>query len=78
MTVSEDCLKEEINEVSNLDFLLDNEAIVSQLVTNYSENYQVSLKDAKLIKSFQDRKAFSKNTEIYAPLESILIISKAW
>ncbi len=78
MTISEDCLKEEINEVTNLDFLLENEALVCQLITTYSESYQVSLKDAKLIKSLEEKKANSKNTQIYDSLASILIISKAW
>ncbi len=78
MTISEDCLKEEINEVTNLDFLLENEALVCQLITNYSESYQVSLKDAKIIKSLEEKKANSKNTQIYVSLGSILIISKAW
>jgi hypothetical protein len=78
LTISEDCLKEEINEVTNLDFLLENEALVCQLITNYSESYQVSLKDAKIIKSLEEKKANSKNTQIYVSLGSILIISKAW
>jgi hypothetical protein len=78
LTISEDCLKEEINEVTNLDFLLENEALVCQLITTYSESYQVSLKDAKLIKSLEEKKANSKNTQIYDSLASILIISKAW